>query len=256
MPHVKIFGERNTGTNVLHRLIENNSECRLAPGIAFQLDDTLVNDLHAIVKTRNKNPKLIAHEYESRIDQVFENQPAINMWKHAATDFQDIRSLKNTKVIFCVRHPMSWIVSFHKRPYNKKLVAPSSLEAFSKIWVPLLRRDNLNYNSLRPLELYSRKLKSYLDFARQLDGIHVPNKFIKHEDITIKQESVIQELSSWLNFKTRNPYNASTKDPSKNRAFYKSYYENELWKEPIEGSWSALGNELDKALFEKLEYQV
>src|SRR5689334_19643971 len=69
---VKIFGERNTGTNALSQFIAQNSESLLLPSTFFQLP----NADPAILIQKGRD------EAERLIDLAFARQPPTFQWKH------------------------------------------------------------------------------------------------------------------------------------------------------------------------------
>src|SRR5436190_19953167 len=84
---VKIFGERNTGTNALSQFIAQNSESLLIPGTFFQLPKVDPS----VLKQKGRG------ETERLIDLAFSHQPPTFQWKHCATNFtnEDLAQFSN-----------------------------------------------------------------------------------------------------------------------------------------------------------------
>lgn len=73
---VKIFGERNTSTNALKRLIEMNSAARVLPSIAGDLEPGFKSPVNVFIR------RIMGREYtETRIDRIFEAAPPGPDWR-------------------------------------------------------------------------------------------------------------------------------------------------------------------------------
>lgn len=110
---IKIFGERNSATTALKQLIERNSSSRVLPSVAEELDPQFRFRMRLL--TGLPMGSRLGERY---IDGVFRGEQPRFAWKHAATAFDDASSLSDCAVVFAVRHPASWLLALHRRPYH------------------------------------------------------------------------------------------------------------------------------------------
>jgi len=250
---VKIFGERNTSTNALKRLIEMNSAARVLPSIAGDLKPGFQNSFNTFVR------RIRGREYtETRIDRIFESAPPDRFWKHCATTFDDVSAFDGTLVLFLVRNPYSWLQALHRRPYHARQPIPDSLEEFlTTPWNPV-RRDRIGDRTVTPIELYNAKLQSYLGLIEKLDRADHRHFELTFESFAIDQLAVFECLRPFLKDPADlpQPLERSTKDRSRDKDFYRDYYGRELWKKDIGDDARALMNEgVDWAVANEFGYE-
>src|SRR5436190_895293 len=106
---VKIFGERNTATNALAKVIALNSGARCLPSTAAELDPDSARQARWSLTQRSK---------ERKIDAIFSGRGPLEAWKHCATNFPDASAFASALVVFTLRHPASWLLSLYKHPYH------------------------------------------------------------------------------------------------------------------------------------------
>src|SRR4051794_36912394 len=96
---VKIFGERNTGTNVLSAYIEKNSSSVLCGGTFQALSSVTLHQLQ----------HLPAEKREQLIDDFFAQVSPSLQWKHAATNFteEELEDFQDRLIIITIRNPVS-----------------------------------------------------------------------------------------------------------------------------------------------------
>ena len=226
---IKVFGERNTGTNALIRMLQQNSKTRFYPGTRVELSQSTSRELELIRKFR-----LGSSRKERAIDRVFQGRSLLERWKHSATyvSHAEVSDLPETLFIFTVREPLSWLVGLYKKPYHILTARPENLESFATTRWRTVGRENLQSASYYPLDLFEEKLKSYLHLMSYLEDFNLPFKIIKFENFVTDQEATFWELYEFLDEPTCNfgELNESTKDSRKNARFYANYYTNGLWK--------------------------
>lgn len=249
---IKIFGERNTSTNALKALIEINSTSKVAPSVAKELDPNVTHRL------RLARMLLIPAVWrEHMIDSVFEGRPPLRAWKHAATLFNEMQCFEGCHVIFCVRHPMSWLLGLFKRPYHIHGKASESFYDFlDKRW-KTVGREGLGRAETSPIELYNIKMASYAKLQCRLQEMGHTYSVVRHEDFAVDQEQVFLNLAPHLDgphteFQT---LDASTKDSKKTRSYYQDYYGEERWRDEIDvRSNSRIVENIDWSALEGLRY--
>ena len=256
---VKIFGERNTATNALKALIETNSASRVFPSVSAELDPTSTERLRALKAERQAaNPVAFAIEREAEINRIFAGQPASHAWKHCATRFESVESLAGALVVFCVRHPLSWLLSLFRNPYHHQTQLPDTFEQFLEAEWRLTQRDNLPAPALLPHLLYEAKLQSYRACMQHLEAAGIAFRVVPFEDIVIRQEAVFEALAPALReaSDTCAPITRSTKDRAKTIDHYIAYYGAERWRDEIAAFIPAIATRLDKSLFAGFSYSI
>lgn len=228
---IKIFGERNTSTTALKKLVEANSASRVAPSSPGELNSGWTLPLRVARKYSFSAPLR-----ERLVDGIFHGRPALEAWKHAATDFEDIDSLSGHLVIFCVRHPASWALGLFRRPYHVPGPVSPSLDAFLARRWQTLGRERLDRAEMSAMEIYNAKMAAYADLQAQLDAAGTLYCIVRHEDFATDQEGVFGRVALFLDgpSTTFRPLDTSTKDGAKTRDYYKVYYGERRWLDEID----------------------
>lgn len=231
---VKIFGERNTGTNALKALIERNSSTKVPPSVAKEIDPAFetVKRIFAVL------PGLYGARFtEAYIDRLFGGRDPRLAWKHTATRFKDLGTLGERSVVITTRHPASWLLGLHRRPYHALSEVATAFPAFLTMNWKLLQRDNLDNDTMLPGGLWSAKARSHLAFAETLARRNVAFRIVKFEDFVVDQRASFGALKPLLSDAADDPaiIRDSTKDRSKDHAYYRDYYGRERWTEEIDG---------------------
>lgn len=228
---IKIFGERNTSTNALSQLIKSNSSSLVFPGTVIELDLKAAEQL-SVERLKGASKQTL----ENLTDQVFSQRLLEQQWKHCATLFDSIEIPSHTHFIFTIRHPLSWLVSLYKNPYHSLITLPGTLAAFSQCQWKTVKRERLEQASFTPLELYERKLQSYLAFMKRLEAEGSSYSVLKFEDLILKQEACFEKIAPNLDQASESfqVLTTATKRSGKDLDHYKEYYGKELWKQEID----------------------
>lgn len=226
---VKIFGERNTGTNALLQLLKLNSESEFHPGTMSELDYYAAKKT-AVLQSLGLKPE----KREKMTDKVFEGRPLLQRWKHSATHatLDEIETVEDTKFIFTVRSPLSWLVGLYKRPYHMLVEKPQSLTSFAETnWIPV-KRENLALNFYRPLDLLEEKWRSYLNLMELLERQGIEYRIVKFEDFVANQNLVFKKLRPLIDTPATSfiELSQSTKEKDKDSKYYAMYYANDVWQ--------------------------
>jgi len=247
---VKIFGERNTGTNALSRIIHDNSSARCLPATSSELSPLLgrIGNADWLPAKRLR---------ERLLDWVFDGQGPLCSWKHCATNFPDAAPFDRVLVLFTVRHPASWLVSLFRRPYQRLGRHPRTLEEFLGSRWETAGRERLGRRSFRPLELLQAKLDSYYAFAARLSDRGVAHCFLRFEDIVLNQPRLFAGIAPELDDARPDfrELRESTKDSSKTLDDYRDYYANERWRAELSGLEASINAAVDWKKFEQIGYQ-
>lgn len=249
--NIKVFGERNTGTNALISVLRNNSDSEVFPGTIDEIAPFATKKTSFMRRVGSSTRQI-----EAEVDKAFAGKPITHQWKHAATTFS-LDGIDNVHFIFTVRHPLSWLVSLYKNPYHLLAEKPDSLIDFMQMEWEVAARDNLPKASYKPLELYEEKLRSYTDLMARLDAKGMGYTVVKFEDFVQSQSQTFDAVKLYL----KNPaqdfveMTKSTKDSKKNADYYRHYYGNEIWREDVPDEVKAAAT-FDDALLARYGYTL
>jgi hypothetical protein len=243
---VKIYGERNTGTNYIDKLIRMNLEANLLNGIAPGHIQFLQRALPGKQFIR---------------DKYFELTYGRNLgWKHTTVKPEsELRryDILNRGVCFITvtKNPYSWLLSLHRRPYHHYYGDKPDFVSFLRSPWKTVGRDNCESVLPDPIELWNLKNRSYLRL-RSLEAANITS-----ERVLADPKALIDMLSDSFSIPQSKNYfsnlDKSTKDKSKNFEYYNDYYLNERWKEELtDESVSIISNRLDKTLVDYFGYEL
>lgn len=238
---LKIFGERNTGTNYLDKLVRSNLNVDLLRGVVprpvhkYFLGTELPKDVYfALTFPRNLG------------------------WKHALVPSPDqIRNMgvySNDLVFLTLtKNPYSWLLSLYRRPYHVRGKTASFETFLTARWKPV-RRERLNGTWPNPIELWNLKNGSYL---RLRSSVACEN--LRYEDLLSDPETTISHIASgqrigWVGEGFHNVVE-STKEKGKDFSYYVDYYLNEDWRAKLTAESIAIINgSLDWRVVEAFGY--
>ncbi len=246
--YIKIYGERNCGTNYLEQLIRRNLEVAILPGVA-----------PAWLRRRFRNhPRL----RERAIDAYFYATFGRNLgWKHMLAPplwrlERSIRPLSQTHFLFLVKNPYAWLLSLHRHPYHHPNPANNFSDFIRTAW-PTLGRENVGREPFpNPVVMWNQKNASYLALARDVEG-----QIIRYEDLVADPEAMLHTIASvglaWRG-ETFTPVWASAKHESgRDFGYYQDYYLNERWRELLTPTdIDIINRSLDPNLCRALGYDI
>lgn len=211
---IKIYGERNCGTNYLYNLLTTNIDCNILGGTV---------------------PRYIASYPEWVKDTYFSLFSRKTLgWKHGCP--VNSRHLKR----FCdeggvlltiSKSPYAFLSSSFKRPYGMVQVGKdASLIDFLKTECSLKGRDRINTNSaITPVTLWNIKNKSYLSLVS--DKLKVVN--ITYESLIMNPEEVLNQICSDMNIDRRKKFqnieHGTKTDINTSFSAYQEKYLNPEW---------------------------
>jgi hypothetical protein len=228
---IKIFGERNTGTNLLRQLIGRNSASEVLPGTHDEIDQAAAAELRALKAAGADNAAR-----QAWLDAYLGPQPIERQWKHAATRFDDPGALPaDILVVLTTRHPLSWLLSLHRHAQDRLGEPPDDFLDFLAFDWPLLARDRLGPGSLTPPALWQAKLAASRSFAAELRARGRPVAVLPFELLATDQRAAFESLRPHLDRPADRPapIEASTKRTPKDAAFYRDRYGEERWRDEL-----------------------
>ena len=190
--YLKVFGERNTGSNYLEHLCEANfvvSRLRGDSGVLWELGTRLVGDLEP---NRSIAFQQAIHDIEmqrmSRSDFG---------WKHSAPCVRVILAQPHavqTVFLIVTKHPYSWARSLHRRPYSFHSM-PAVFSDFIRGDFPVSYSDCLRANAaVNPISMLRAKALSYAELLQS--GLCV--RLIRYEDFLDDGQRELDALSPFL----------------------------------------------------------
>ena len=244
---IKIYGERNTNTRYIETLIKLNFD---------------VVQLKGVVPRYIKTTQKILPGKDWLRDLYFSFSYKHNLgWKHSRVkSVGELKSCdsfqRNICFISVTKNPYSWLLSLHRKPYNHQYRRTKpDFETFLQTAWKTDGRDNCEKLLESPIVLWNVKNTSYLQLAN-LNGLNITT------ERTIQDpESVVDMIGSHFSIKKRGNkflnYEKSTKDVSKNFAYYQDYYLNERWRDKIsENAIAIINKTVDKTLMKHFGYEV
>lgn len=252
---IKIYGERNTGTNYLENLIRLNLDVKILRGKTPDLIWSLGNATKKMMPNLSREYSII----EIFEDAYFKISSSHNFgWKHELITPIRIKEIKEYKnpiyFIILVKNPYSWLLSLYKNPYSPEKIN-INFEQFLIEPFKTLKRENHPDHFENPIILWNEKNKSYIQIKKSLPAI-----IIKFEDILPDPKSAIDSISKQFNTKKRfddfKNITESTKEKPKNFSYYQNYYLKEIWKEKLDKkSIDIINKYLDEDLLNYFGYE-
>lgn len=190
--YVKIFGERNTGTNFVERLIQANF-----PIYSLQSNNRVYNTLRSFAA---HIPQSERREFRAAALDLDSSRGLYSDfgWKHAVPPFQHIAAAphaNNTLFVAVAKHPAAWLQSLMARPYNPAEKTPNVFSDFIRYDWQLSARDNLGpKDRINVVELWNVKNAAY----RKLTDVNRRAIVISYEDILRDPESFLKRIEEHI----------------------------------------------------------
>lgn len=239
---VKIYGERNTGTNYLSQLFELNTDVTLLRGTEI-----------GRVRARTESP--IVHR-----TYYFATFPLYLGWKHrVAPSPSTVHRLGHgsTRFVCLVKNPYAWVLSMYRRPYESDPHDGDLRSFIERSWAPL-PWENRSSNYRNTIELWNAKVSSYFGLIEGCKG-----EIVRYEDLLIDAEGTFTAVLDRLGIPRgagafENVTRGSKRsDSDKTSEYYREYYLNHKWAEEFDDATLARITELlDGSLVDRLGYPL
>lgn len=196
---LKVFGERNTGTNFLNKLLEVNFPS--VDILEHRPNDYALSEFRSIKSAHwlyaVLNRRLLM---EHLIDIQRAQEEIFNYgWKHACVEYDRIiknASYSTTLFVFLVRNPWRFISSLHRNAYQLVPRPYQALERFiHQKFIPH-HRDYLPIKRLvTPAELWNEKVESYFRlFSKK--GLNMV--LVRYEDVVTDPTAFVASLGQFV----------------------------------------------------------
>ena len=194
---LKVFGERNTGTNFLNSFLRSNTSLKVLSGgdghrVQLKQECQSFIDVHGITDLLTQ--QLIK---ESLLDQNSLCRRQKNFgWKHAKVcpdSLSKITNFKDVVFVFIIRNPWKFINSLHQKPYNLLPRPAADLTLFVQSPIYANLRDQLSTRLINsPVELWNQKVKSYFKFV---EAYPRQSLIVFYEDLILFPDQFAKRLS-------------------------------------------------------------
>ena len=250
---VKIYGERNTGTQMMRELLRTNGVEDLWPGTIAELGDM---PLVTAVDRAERPDADRAMIREAVIDDLFAAAFDRSLgWKHGIPDPARLPAADSgTHYVVTVKNPYAWVVSMARRPHHNLLTGNrGSIEAFlASPWLTCAR-DNAPRHLVSVVDVWTLKYRAWLALADSR-----PVTVVRYEDLLLVPET-LGTLAARLGSQTPRPWQLPTEVPNNanDLSFYRDYYARQRWRDGLSGACiDMIGSRLDHALMARLGYPV
>jgi hypothetical protein len=198
---IKVYGERNTNTNYIDKLIALNLNVIQIPGIAPASIRKLQRALPGNELVRDMYFYLAYRHNLGWKHTCVKTQARLNQYKLVDSDLLFLTLTKN---------PYSWLLSLYRSPYHQKYTHKPCFEAFlQRKWITT-GRDNTQGDVASPMALWNIKNQSYL----QLDSNRTMN--VTTESTFTDPAGIIDNICQRLSIEKKSDkfinYERSTKD--------------------------------------------
>lgn len=182
--YVKVFGERNCGTNWCVKNLSANSRA-----IVVSNKDMKATRRDAVRERLGESgdrddKRKVAAIRHGAVDEIYATSGFETYgWKHCALDEEQLRRHQNyerTAFVCMVKHPVWFLSSLFVRPHAPILGVPGSLEEFVDYPWQTYGRENLGGVMLdSPIDLWNIKVRSYFDFSANNERVMI----VRYEDM-------------------------------------------------------------------------
>lgn len=231
---IKIFGERNTGTNLLERALREATNLFIYPG---NLPPHILR-FHAYLYRFIPAPHSVQRFNEFHRDWLFAHRYGYSLgWKHARTPVLPPHNevLPETVAFVTLRkNPYSWLLSLHRRPYaarQERRISSMSFSDFLRTPWPTAKRENARMIYESPVDIWSDKVAAY-------DGLSSlrPTHHMRYEDLIADPMTALEKIGVALKINVqpeKADFNRPTKQDKGSFDNYREYYLNEMWRSKI-----------------------
>jgi len=235
---VKVFGERNTGTRAVVRML------RAHEGVAPRFPSYKSNELEALESRIHEKLEGFALElFSDALDDIRRSHlGGHSAWKHAAPVVDESYAAKKASVLFLVRDPYSWIAALYRNPYHARAPLPDTLAAFlDQPWLTV-QRENIASILMSPMELWNLKLRAYRDFAA---AAPVPSTVLYFEGFVLNPVAALSTALASFDISAKGlvEMEGSTKKQGADREARQKYYKTKAWETEISTEAARLIND-------------
>lgn len=257
--HVKVFGERNTGTHFLNALLECNTDLEV---LEHGANKRPIERTTAIMRRHSLagNSEEARYVLERMIDaeRMVEYSSTFG-WKHAAVSLSQLQSsplFEDTQFIFLVRNPWRFISSLHHNPYHLIPRPPSDFLSFLSTPFVATERDGFDDCFVAsPVDFWNRKVGSYVEVMDQQCSCLL----VRYEDLVLQPAEILTSLAGVCRVAARLTIPEHTSPTWKQgQRSYAEYREEVIGYDPRRqlglAAYREIQSRLDPALLQRMGY--
>jgi hypothetical protein len=190
--YAKIYGERNSGTNFVEQLVRTNFAV-----LCLQSDLRISEYVQSVSRGMAKEER---GKFSSAITDIDCERTLRSDfgWKHGIPPLDAIASAphaRHTLFICVAKHPLAWLQSIARRPYNPIDRIPGKFSRFLRYDWPLTQRDNLpGREHVDVVGLWNVKNAAY----RNLQNVVANCRVVAYEDILRNPSEFLADIGSSL----------------------------------------------------------
>ena len=236
---MKLYGERNSGTNYLQQLLAANFR---------------VEQLRGTTPIWFDGP-LFGAEWSR--DLYFRMTASQNLgWKHTRVP-ERLCPPADTLLVCLTKNPYSWLLSMFRRPHHAARRYSDFDDFLRSPWMTLGREHSPSVFE-SPVHMWNAKHASYVQ-AQQAHGAVL----LAYEELVRDPLAVLRRLEVMHGLRaSRQPFvnvTASTRreDPERDYTFLRAYYGEERWRSELSSTQLAfVHGALDRAVMQRLGYTL
>ncbi|MCA9949407.1 MAG: hypothetical protein KDE48_07175 [Anaerolineales bacterium] len=245
---IKIYGERNSGTRYLQKLIKSNLDVNLLRGVAPPKIVRLIAEGQKISKEAARGI------YFAKTFDHFLG------WKHAqaksVSQLQKFAICKqNITFVSITKNPYAWLLSLYKRPYHQSWRRSLDFETFLTTPWPTLPRENADPIISNPVALWNHKNRSYTRLKNGLKALNLTYEAVLKDPFKTLEDICNISGCKQLNNTFVKIDRLSSKQ-NQGFDFFQQYYLREQWRKSLSQTAIAIINEsLDEQLLDHFGYR-
>mgnify|MGYP003956193653 CR=1 FL=1 len=202
---VKVFGERNTGTNFLNQLINQNTDLSVLNHGDNKIPKKRLNQIYKHYSFLDKDSPMLRADKKAAslvldrlVDQQRKDEYLQNFgWKHALVDVENLKvspRFNETLFVFLIRNPWRFVSALHRRPHNLFPLQKGSLDDFVDSSFLANERDRMPCNFVQsPVEFWNIKVESYFNSQSVLRNSFV----VYYEDVMESPGHFLKSLAPY-----------------------------------------------------------
>lgn len=265
---MKIYGERNTGTNFLTNLVKRNLNVELishdAKGISLSSVQKMLSagDLDHLELSVRKRIEDGSIHAELLLDINADRRFSVNLgWKHSLVDVDRIEKYvggEQRRVLFLTmtKNPYSWLLSLFRRPYNHLGKRRKTFEDFLTSQWHTVGRENAPGGFGGPVDMWNIKNRAYVQLNTRFSVVN-----LRYEDLVVNPGAVIRLIADTFSLRSKlerfSNIDGSTKGDDMNFSDYQAYYLGEEWKRKLTPRHVGIINKaLDESVMQYYGYKL
>lgn len=240
MKRVKIYGERNSGTNLINSLVASQAHVKSLSGT--------IEGPKLFRKFIQKHTRLTDLYFAARYARTLG-------WKHGAFPALNYATKHDVNFICMIKHPLSWLVSLYRKPYSVHADRNVSFSTFIRSTFPTSSRDNIRRDgSLTPIDLWNYKTATYAR-SHYVGGVVLHFEDIFNEPDYIYNTLILKDIIK----PNHTGFTTSPLKPDGRQNYDKArdFYQNNSWKSFYSGDdVDYVRSKINDDLIEYLRYKI